>query len=108
MLILYLSLKMMYLISLYISKVELYHYILGFRISCTYTIMHWGIVIDEYGVSICIYFSQITFSSKETDVRSLFTEEQDQLPFILYMDANWNRNGSSSLLVQFISPLKRL
>ena len=53
-------------------------------------------------------FRSITFSSKETDVlSSLFTEEQDQLLYILYLDANWNRNGSSSLLVRFVSPLNQ-
>ena len=57
--------------------------------------MYWGIIIDKYGASTCIHFGQITFSSKETDVLSLFTEEQDQLLCILYLDANWNRNGSS-------------
>ena len=69
--------------------------------------MYWGIVVDKYGVSTCIHFGQITFSSKGTDILSLFTEEQDQLLYILYLDANWNRNGSSSLLVRFISPLNQ-
>ena len=70
--------------------------------------MYWGIVIDVYRASTCTHFGQITFSLKETDVMSLFEEEQDQVPYILYLDANWNRNESSSLLVRSISPLTQI
>ena len=77
----------------------------GSRISYTHTIMYWGILIDEYGVSTCIHFCQITSSPSGTDVIS---QRKDQLLYILYLDANWSRNGSSSLLVWFIFPLTKL
>jgi hypothetical protein len=93
----------LYSISLYVSQVELYSLDPGYRARTR-------LCIGESSSTNTGYrhvFISVKSHSLRKELMLCLTEEQDQLLYILYLDANWNRNGSSSLLVRFISPLNQ-
>jgi hypothetical protein len=95
---LYLSLKMVYSISLYESQVELYSLDPGYRTRtrlCTGNSSSTNTGYRHVSISVKSY-------PLHMELMSCLTEEQDQLLYILYLGANWSQNGSLSLLVRFI------